>query len=204
MGWAVVILTAFLRLILLPLSIISQRDAIRQQEAEEKASESMKLFKNDPVAQKEEFRKIIRQNRISPWAKVITIVIQLLVLILLYQVFIGGIFSEKLVSMLYSSISFPGVINNNFFGTEIGLSHSIIWPSIVAAYLFIGIFIKKITDKTWESSEAIFLVLFPLFTFAILWILPVAKALFILTSLIFSDILNLSIKIFSGQTNKKI
>lgn len=189
MGWAVIILTVFLRVALLPLSIISQRDAIRQKKVEEEAKKAVEMFKNDRVEQKEEYRKIMRKNRISPWAKVIVLLIQALVLVLLYQVFISGIFGEKLVRVLYQSVSFPGAINNDFYGHNIGLNHDALWAGIVALYLFVMIIIQKVADKSWEKSEAIFLVLFPLFVFAALWVLPMAKSLFILTSMLFSDIL---------------
>ena len=103
LGWAVVWLTIFLRAILLPLTIISERDAIRQEKVNEEARHAAKAFKNDAVAQKEEIRKIMRKNKISPWAKVITLGAQLLVLILLYQVFIRGINGERVIKFLYPS-----------------------------------------------------------------------------------------------------
>lgn len=189
MGWAVIILTVFLRLALLPLSIIAQRDGSRQKKIEQEAQKAAESFKNDRVAQKEEYRRIMRANRISPWAKVTVLGIQLLVLVLLYQVFISGIFGERLVKVLYGNIGFPGAINNLFFGHNIGLSHDTLWAGICGIYLFVSILLEKFTDKNWEKSEAIFLVLFPLFVFIALWILPMAKSLFILTSMVFSDIL---------------
>ncbi len=192
MGWAVIILTVFLRTALLPLSIISQRDAMRQQRVELEAKKAVEMFKNDAVARNEEYRKIMKKNRISPWAKVLVLGIQALVLVLLYQVFISGIFGERLVKLLYDSVNFPGAINNDFFGHNIGQRHDLLWAGIVAMYLFILIIIQKIADKSWERSEAIFLVLFPLFVFAALWFLPMAKSLFILTSMVFSDILTLA------------
>lgn len=196
MGWAVIILTVGLRLVLLPLSIVSQRDVMRQRQVEKDALAAVQSFKKDPVAQKEQYRKFMRANRISPWAKVVVLGIQFLVLVLLYQVFMSGIFGEKLVRVLYPSVSFPGAINNDFFGSDIGQNHNIFWALIVAVYLFVYNFIQKITDKTWRRSEAVFLFLFPLFTFTALWILPMAKSLFILTSIVFSDILTFARQIF--------
>jgi YidC/Oxa1 family membrane protein insertase len=191
MGWAVVILTVCLRFALLPLSIISGRDDERQKAVEEEARRVASSFKNDPEAEKEEYRRMMKKNRISPWAKGVVLLVQFLVLILLYQVFIGGIFGERLISMLYDSVSFPGAINNNFFGHDIGAPHDAIFAGICALYLFAMNLFQKITDKNWQKSEAVFLVMFPLFTFVALWILPMAKSLFILTTMLFSDILNL-------------
>jgi YidC/Oxa1 family membrane protein insertase len=191
MGWAVIILTIGLRIILLPLSIISGRDSDRQKKVEEEAMRVAASFKTDPEAQKEEYRKIMKKNRVSPWAKSLVLLFQFLVLLLLYYVFVGGIFGEKLVSLLYDSISFPGIINNDFYGHNVGASHDVLWAGICAIYLFVMNLIQKLSDKSWQKSEVVFLIMFPLFTFVALWILPMAKSLFILTTMIFSDILNL-------------
>lgn len=191
MGWAVVLLTIGLRVVLLPLSIISGRDSARQKKVEEEARRIAASFKNDPEAEKEEYRKIMKKNRVSPWAKSLVLLFQFLVLLLLYYVFVGGIFGEKLVSLLYDRVSFPGQINNDFFGHNVGEVHDALWAGICAIYLLVMNLLQKITDKTWQKSEAVFLVMFPLFTFVALWILPMAKSIFILTTMLFSDILAL-------------
>lgn len=202
LGWAVVWLTVFLRLALLPLTIISERNSGRQKKAEEEAMGVAKAFKHDRVMQQEEIRKVMRRNRISPWAKVLTLLIQLLVLVLLYQVFLRGITGEKLAKVLYASIDFPGKINTVFYGFEIGKTHDWIWASITAVYLFLSIFIENRNQKHWQSAQVVFLFLFPLFTFGVLWYLPMVKSLFILTSMIFSDIIALLIAFFSTKKAK--
>lgn len=189
MGWSVIILTVMLRIALLPFSIIAQRDSGKMKQVRLEAVEAVKIFKNDPVAQKEEYRKIMKKNKVSPWAKVVVLLIQFVVLILLYQVFMGGIFGAKLVKVLYQGVSFPGAINNSFYGFNIGELHNSIWAGIAALYLFLSIAITKGKMSNWQKGEVVFLFLFPLFTFTALWILPMVKSLFILTSMVFSDIL---------------
>lgn len=191
LGWAVVWLTVFLRFLLLPLNIISARDGIKQQKVEEQARYAAKAFKNDAIAQKEEIRKIMKRNKVSPWAKVLSLGVQLLVLVLLYQVFIRGITGERVVKILYPWIDFPGKINTDFYGFDIGKTHDLIWAGIASVYLFVSIFLKEGLDHKKDSSKNTFIFLFPLFTFAILWYLPMVKALFILTTMIFSDIISL-------------
>lgn len=196
LGWAVVWLTIFLRVVLLPLTIISERDAVRQEKAEEEAKKTAAAFKNDPVAQKEEIRKIMRRNRISPWAKTLTLGIQLLVLILLYQVFIRGITGEKIIKLLYPWVDFPGKINAVFYGFDIGLRHDSFWAGLAAIYLFVSILLSNIKNKHWEASRATFLFIFPLFTFFALWLLPMVKSIFILTTMMFSDTIHLLRMVF--------
>jgi len=196
LGWSVVWLTVFLRIILLPLTIISERNAIRQEKAEAEALEASKAFRHDHVAQQEVIRKIMKKNRISPWAKVLALLIQLLVLILLYQVFVRGISGEKLAKLIYPFIDFPGKLNTNFYGFDIGKVHDWIWSAIVAGYVFCNIIFENRKQKHWQNSQVVFLFLFPIFTFSALWILPMVKSLFILTSMIFSDIMTLLFSFF--------
>lgn len=187
MGWAVIWMTIFLRVFLLPLTIISERNAIRQVKAEVEAETAVKAYKNDSVAQKDIFRKVMNKYKISPWAKVITLGIQVLVLVLLYQVFVGGIGGEKMFKTLYPVLDFPGKINNNFYGFDIGRARDMFWAGVCAVYLFMSILIENRGRQRWQSSEVTFLVIFPLFTAVILWFLPMVKSLFILTSMVFSD-----------------
>ena len=191
MGWAVVYLTIVLRLILLPLSISSQRTLHSRKLAEAEALAAIQAFKNDPIAQKEEYRKIMKKHKISPWAKTALLLIQLLFLVLLYQVFMGGIFGERLVKVLYESVSFPGAVNSVFFGADLGATHNLLWAGGVGLYLFVSTLISTDKNDGWQKGEVVFLFLFPLFVGVILWILPMVKSLFILTSILFSDMLNL-------------
>lgn len=191
LGWAVIWLTIFLRIVLLPLTIISERNIIQEEKAEAEAEKVAQSFKQDPVARKEEIRKIMKKYKISPWAKVATLTIQFLVLVLLYQVFVRGITGEKIAKILYPFIDFPGKINTIFYGFEIGRVHDVFWASICAVYLFVSIIIENRKQKHWSPGQAVFLFIFPAFTFAALWILPMVKSLFILTSMVFSTIIGL-------------
>ncbi|MBI5729011.1 MAG: YidC/Oxa1 family membrane protein insertase [Candidatus Magasanikbacteria bacterium] len=191
LGWAVIWLTIFLRILLLPLSIISEYNEVRHQQVVDEAGKVLQSYKNDRVAQKEVARQIMKKYHMSPWAKVLSLIIQLLVLILLYQVFIRGITGDKVIKILYSFIDFPGKINTNFYGFEIGRVHDWLWAGIASVYLFVSIFLESRGRKVWERSEMYYLLFFPLFTFIVLWYLPMVKSLFILTTMIFSDTITL-------------
>ncbi|OGH88896.1 MAG: hypothetical protein A2537_01875 [Candidatus Magasanikbacteria bacterium RIFOXYD2_FULL_36_9] len=204
LGWAVIWLTVGLRILLLPLTIISEHNSTKQEKAEAESLKIAKAFRFDQIAQQEEIRKIIKKNHISPWAKVSALLIQLLVLVLLYQVFLRGITGEKLAKVLYSSIDFPGKINTLFYGFEIGKVHDWIWSGICALYIFIFIIFENRHQKNWQGGQVVFLFLFPLFTFAVLWYLPMVKALFILTSMIFSDIISLIISVIFSPKPAKV
>lgn len=204
MGWAVVWLTIFLRIILLPFTLISERDAVKQKEVEEQALNASRAFRNDPVAQKEEIRRIMKRNHVSPWAKVVSLGFQLLVFVLLYQVFIRGITGERIIKLLYSWIDFPGKINVSFYGFNIGAHHDFFWAGLVAIYLFVSIYIGEASKPKQDKSKMTYLFLFPAFTFFALWYLPMVKSLFVLTTMVFSDIISLIRKMLFSEKKKKV
>jgi YidC/Oxa1 family membrane protein insertase len=202
LGWAVVWLTVALRIILLPFTIISIRGAGKEKKLEEAAAEAVQIYKNDPVAQKEEMRRIMKQHHISPWARTLTLVVQAIVFIVLYQVFIHGITGEKIMKNLYASVDFPGKLYTQFFGFELGKVHDTIWASIVGGYLFISILVQNLKRPRWQKSDLYFLIFFPVFVGITLWFLPMVKSLFILTTAIFSDIVTLILKTLLPEKKK--
>lgn len=205
MGYAVIIMTVMLRVCLLPLSIISERDVNRQKQVEQEALQAAKSFKNDPVAKKEEARRIIRKHRVSPWAKVVSLTIQGLMLILIYQVFVGGMVGDRTVNILYEHNELTNKVNLDFYGFDISKRKDFVWAGVCALYLFVSILINEISRKDLDKSELYFLFLFPLFIFLFLYYLPMVKALFILTSMVFSDILRvLRLIFFPVKTSEKI
>jgi YidC/Oxa1 family membrane protein insertase len=204
LGWAVVWLTIFLRIFLLPLTFLSERANERQKKTEEEALLAAGVYKNDPIAQKEAFRKLMKKHHVSPWARVLTLVLQAIVFLLLYQVFMHGISGDKILKTLYVFVDYPGKLNTSFYGFEIGEVHDIFWPTIVAVYLFVSIFIRDMKKTSRSRSNIYFLIFFPLFTWVILWFLPMVKALFILTTMVFSDIVSLIHTMFFSSKNKEI
>jgi membrane protein insertase Oxa1/YidC/SpoIIIJ len=191
LGWAVVCLTVVLRVILLPFTIISLYTAKRREKAEEEAAKVLKSYKNDPIAQREVARKIMRKYNISPWAAVVTLAIQFVVLVLLYQVFIQGITGDRVIKTLYQGIDYPGKINVIFYGFDIGVRHDYLWSGVATLYLILSILFHSRKQKHWSTSDMNFIIFFPAATFFVLWYLPMVKSLFILTTMIFSDIIKL-------------
>lgn len=191
LGWAVVYLTIALRLVLLPFTIVSERTRIKDEQFEKDVRRLGKELHNDPVLQKEEIRKVLKKRRISPWSKIIVLGVQILVLVLLYQVFLRGITGEKIMKILYPWIDFPGKINTDFYGFDLGARHDIIWPGIVAVFLLVEIYWGYRKHKFGlTKADLAYFILFPVFSFFALWLLPMVKSLFILTSLTFSVIIH--------------
>lgn len=204
LGWAVVYLTLILRTAMLPITIIGERNKAKNRDLADELRKIEKEYHKDPIQKKQEFRKRIKQRKIKPWTSVFSLGIQLLVLVLLYQVFWHGITGEKIIKMLYDFVNFPGSINIDFYGFDLGASHDIIWAGFVGLFLLIEIYLdyKKRKPKL-SQADLFYFLLFPAFSALILWILPMVKSLFILTSLIFSLVVRQFTKLMFKPKPKK-
>ncbi len=189
MGWAVVCLTIALRIVLLPLSFADKSSDFYAKLAA-KIHEVDRDHPNDPVKRREIVRIILRRNHVWPWAKVISLGIQLIALIVLYQVFVGGIRETK-YAHLYPFVRQPDYLETRFnlFGLyPFDISqNSVVVSLVVAMTLFVSITFSQSGKRHLLSSRDLwYRVLFPLFTFFALVILPSVKAVFILTSILIS------------------
>lgn len=191
LGWAIVYLTIILRVVLLPFTLVTEKGRTKGKDVSREMAQINKDFSNDEQLKKEEMRKVLRKKKVSPWSKTIVLGIQGLVLVLLYQVFLRGITGEKILKILYPFIDFPGKINTIFYGYDLGGRYDIVWAGAVAIFLLIEIYWSYRKQKYGlTKADLSYFILFPAATFVVLLILPMAKSLFILTSLIFSAIIH--------------
>lgn len=205
LGWAIVYLTLLLRAALLPFTIVNEMARVKNKELEKDVDRISHDLANDPILKNEEIRRILRKRRVKPWAKVVVLGIQLLMLVLLYEVFLRGITGEKILSVLYPAIEFPGKINTVFYGFELGQYYSIFWPSIVTVYLAVEIYLGfKSRKDNLTKADLSYFILFPAAIFIVLYYLPMVKALFVFTSLVFSTFVHFLINIFfRGKKNEE-
>jgi len=196
LGVAVIELTAVLRLFLLPFSILDERNRFRFEKLNLRFEAIQRDFKNDVVMQKEKVRELLRTHKVNYWSKVMVLGTQLIVLILLYQVFLGGIrFSTP--SELYSWVTPPVAVNTTFLGFNLAERNDWHWPAIVAIILFAEIYVShKQREHLVTKSDVMYLFLFPVFTYFALWLLPIVKSVFILTSMLFTIFIFIVRKMF--------
>lgn len=194
MGWAVVYLTMLLRVILLPFTVVSETQQRKNEALYAEVAKLEKEYQKDPVMQKQEIRRILRQRQVYPWAKFVVLGMQMLVFVLLYQVFLRGITGEKIARLLYPSVDFPGRINTIFWGFDLGERHNVLWAGLVGIWLALEIYFEM-RKKPANSADLLYFVAFPIFIAAALWWLPMVKSLFVLASLVFSLIFTLFAKV---------
>ncbi len=203
MGIAVIILTVGLRTLLLPFTILAEKGKIISEKLKIEINQIDKDYINDPVKRKEAIRKLLKKKKIRPWAKIIVLGSQLLVLFLLRRVFLGGIYTEEKRHMLYSQVSPPDFINTKFLWLDLSQKDLTI-TAITALCMFVFMM-----AGIWSSSdqpskkERIYAVLLPIAFFLFLTLFPSVMSLFFLTSLIFSSIISIIIGLIKlGLKNK--
>lgn len=203
LGWAIVYLTVLLRAALLPFTLVNEMAKVKNRELEAEVDRINEELANDPILRNEEIRNVLKQRKVKPWAKVVVLGIQLLVLVLLYEVFLRGITGEKILAVLYPAIEFPGNINTIFYGFELGAYYDIFWSGLVAIILAAEIYISfKSRKDNLNKADLSYFILFPLAIFIVLYFLPMVKALFVLTSIVFSAIIHFLIGIFFRPKKK--
>lgn len=185
LGLAIIQLTVLLRVILLPLTILDERSRYRYEKLNRKFEAIERDFRTDPVKRAEKIRDLLKQNKVNYWSKVMVLGIQLIVLVLLYQVFVGGIkFTPQ--EQLYPFVEVPDKVNRMFLGFDLG-EHSLAWAVTVGVVLFLQIYAEqKRREHLIKRSDVMYLLFFPIFSVVVLMMLPMVKSLFVLTSLLFS------------------
>ena len=202
-GIAVIVLTVLIRLIFYPLMVQSIKSQKVLSELQPKIQEIQQKYKGDKEKQARETMGLYQREKINPFGGCLPLLIQLPILIALYQVFWKGLQPEALAN-LYSFVPYPGVINPTFLGI-INLGQASLILAILAGILqFFQT--KMITPKNPHQNKSGFgqakkedqmpqfsnmmqkqmLYFFPIFTVFILWKLPAAIALYWIITALFS------------------
>lgn len=119
LGLAIIGLTLLVRLAFLPLSIKGQRSQRAINALNPKIKELKERHKNDQTAQNTAIMELYRQHGVNPIGGCLPILVQLPILIALYQVFIAGVHDID-TSLLYRFIANPGPLEPTFLGLAIG------------------------------------------------------------------------------------
>jgi len=192
-GIAVILLTIIIRIILYPVSIkaINSQKAI--QKVQPQIQEAQKKYKNDKEKLAKETLEIYKKEKINPFGGLFLALVQLPILIALYQVFWQGLKPSELAK-LYNFVANPGQINS-FFLALVDLSK----PNIILAVLAGALQFyqtKQLTPKIIPRKtdgpdmsrmmQKQMLYFFPVLTMIILLGLPSAIGLYWTVSGIFS------------------
>jgi len=130
LGIAIILLTIIIRLILFPLFHKGAKDQAILQRLAPKIKEIQTNHKNDKEKQAKAMMDLYREHKVNPFSGFLLLIVQLPVLIALYQVFLAG-FSTNALTKLYSFISAPTILNYSFLGL-IDLSKRNLFIALIA------------------------------------------------------------------------
>jgi len=191
-GIAVIILTLLIKIALYPLNSISIKAQKKLAQLQPKIEEVQKKYKDDKEKLVKETFILYKKEKINPFSGFLPTLVQLPILIAIFQVFWKGFGPEQMAN-LYSFLPEPSDINPFFMG----LSH----PNFILAF-FAGIAQfwqtkmmnpkesrKQDFSKKNDFSKLIqkqMLYFFPVLTILILLKLPSAVGLYFLVASIFT------------------
>lgn len=197
-GWAIIVVTIIVRLVLLP-SFLHQATAMRKNQEKMKQvqgrlDELKRKHKDDKAKQAEETMKVYREAGINPASGCLPLIVQLPVLIALYQVFFSGLTPET-YHFLYSFVERPASLSFLFLGVNLS-TPSFVMGVIAGVFQFIQMKYlapqqqsqpagNEEAAKMMASMQKNMTYIFPAMTIFIALSLPAALALYWTVSTLF-------------------
>lgn len=193
MGIAVIFFAVAVRIILLPIDLVGEQSDEEKFQIAQKVAHIKKEFASDPIREKEETRKLMRQSPGAIASEVFTIAVQVLIILILYRIFTTGLEGADM-HLLYKFM--PPVhqpINLMFLG-KYDLSHT---NSTLNLLQSVMIALSEITHlyfapvKPNRKDFVSLVIILPVVSFLVFMLLPAGKKVFIITSLAFGILVKL-------------
>jgi len=194
-GIAVIALTVLIRLLLYPIMVQSIRSQKQLQETQPRIQEIQNKYRDNKQKQAKATMELYQKAKINPFSGCLPLLIQLPILLALYQLFWRG-FQPDQLAFLYSFIPSPGTIDPYFLGI-INLANPHFGLALIAGVCqFFQT--KMVTPKTKgakvsgqmgqfsQMMQKQMLYFFPVFTVLILWKLPAAIGVYWIVTALFS------------------
>ena len=191
LGLTIIVLTVLIRALFSPLSLKTIKSQQSMKELSPKIEEVKAKFKDDKAAQSAAILKLYKENNVNPLAGCLPLLIQLPILIALYQVFIKGITAESLV-LLYGFVSAPEVVHHNFLGLFDVTTRSRLLTLIAGGFQFIqskqsmALQADGGGNKEMAALSKQMLYFFPVMIIIIGWNLPAGLILYWIATTVFS------------------
>ncbi len=186
-GLAIIVLTAIIRIIFLPLTIKSVLSQRALNKINPKVKEIKEKYKNNSTAQQAAILQLYKDSNVNPVAGCLPLLVQFPILIALYQVFNSGFKPENL-TLLYGFIHNPGLVKEMFIGI-INITKSNYLLTILAGILqFLQA--RQMADsnknadmgKEMTALNSQMLYFFPIIIIIIGWNLPAGLMLYWITT----------------------
>jgi YidC/Oxa1 family membrane protein insertase len=113
-GFAVILLTVIVKLVLFPLSLKAVKTQIAVRALEPELNTLKEKYKDDKQEQARKLMELYRENKVNPFSGFLVILIQLPIIFALYWVFFRGGLPVVDVDKLYSFVPKPEMVNMHF------------------------------------------------------------------------------------------
>lgn len=193
-GIVVIVLTVLVRLILFPLSKKAVITQVRMAEIAPELEQIKERFKDKPEEQARKTLALYREKGVNPFSGILVIIIQIPIIIALYQIFLN--FSEVRLELLYSFVSAPEYINSIFLGLLDLTGKSVVVAFLAALSTYFQLHIaskgqiipkgNSFGDNLTRSMQTQMKYLFPVIVFFISYSISGVIALYWLTTNLFS------------------
>lgn len=113
-GTTIVVVTLFVKLLLLPLNLSALRSQYLMKRIEPEMNKLKEEQKTNPQEASRKMMELYKREKINPFASLFTVILQIPVFFALYFVFSKGLHADP--NSLYSFITFPETLHTRAFG----------------------------------------------------------------------------------------
>lgn len=183
MGICVIIFTVIFRLILLPVSLTSDRSEKDKHALAEKMKEIRAKYKNQPIILKEEMKKLFKSNRRLVGLEVFDIALQVMIILMLWRIFAYGLEGADM-HLLYPQIKEPKHINMMFLG-KFDLSRPNQKLNLINSFALFAVETLNvyITPFKLTKIELLTPIILPIGVYFYMYTMPAGKKLFMISTL---------------------
>ncbi len=136
-GWAIIVLTILVKILLAPLTLASFRSQMEQKKLQPEISRIREQYP-DKAEQSQKIMELYKDHKTNPFSGCVLVLVQLPIILGLYYVFLRGGLPVVDTEILYQGISSPENINMIFLGVDLG-AKSVIFAVIAGLTQYIQI-----------------------------------------------------------------
>jgi len=153
-GWAIILVTVVIRILLLPPSLKAAKATTKMQSLQPKMNELKEKYKGDNKKLNEETMRLYKEAGASPLGCCGPMLIQLVVIWILYRVFMIG-FDTANYNLLYSFTPRPEALNNLFVGFDMSKPDLWVLPILAGvSQLFLSLMTMPKPDPKTKNDPA--------------------------------------------------
>lgn len=154
-GWAIILLTVFIKLVFFPLSAASYKSMARMKEVQPRLLEMKERYKGEPQKLNQAMMEMYRKEKINPLGGCFPVLIQIPVFIALYWVLLASVEMRAAPWLGWiQDLSKPDTLFGVWFGAPIGLL-----PILMAVSMFIQ---TKLNPTPPDPVQAKLMMLMPI------------------------------------------